>query len=122
MGGSGVVVAMQTSESTKNNSLEPQSLTITNLNDKISYINKKRMKIQELDNKYSNNAIESAGNRQIVNKSEMLTNGIGQSISNVGSINEDTRLKGKNRVKRAQEANKLLKAYNMDPDVSPIQA
>jgi hypothetical protein len=77
MGGSGVVVAMQTSESTKNNSLEPQSLTITNLNDKISYINKKRMKIQELDNKYSNNAIEPAGNRQIVNKSEMLTNGIG---------------------------------------------
>jgi hypothetical protein len=35
------------------------------------------MKIQELDNKYSNNAIEPAGNRQIVNKSEMLANGIG---------------------------------------------
>lgn len=51
IGGSGVVM-MQASESTKNNNLEPQSLTITNLNDKISYINKKRMKIQELDNKY----------------------------------------------------------------------
>ena len=62
MGGSGVVV-MQASESTKNNNLEPQSLTITNLNDKISYINKKRMKIQELDNKYSSNGIEPAGNR-----------------------------------------------------------
>ena len=52
----------------------------------------------------------------------MLTNGIGQSINNLGSINEEGRVKGKNRVKRAQEANKLLKAYNMDPDVSPIQA
>ena len=54
LGSSGGV--MQTSsELAKNNSnLEPQSLTITNLNDKISYINKKRMKIQELDNKYSN--------------------------------------------------------------------
>jgi len=62
MGVSGVVV-MQASESTKNNNLEPQSLTITNLNDKISYINKKRMKIQELDNKYSSNGIEPAGNR-----------------------------------------------------------
>ena len=37
------------------------------------------MKIQEIDNKYSNaqNGIEPGGNRQIVNKSEMLSNGIG---------------------------------------------
>ena len=53
--GSSGGVTQTSSELAKNNSnLEPQSLTITNLNDKISYINKKRMKIQELDNKYSN--------------------------------------------------------------------
>ena len=61
------------------------------------------MKIQEIDNKYSNaqNGIEPGGNRQIVNKSEMLSNGIGQSYNNLGAINEEPRVKGKNRVKRA---------------------
>lgn len=102
---------MQNSESTKNN-LDSQSLTITNLNDKISYMNKKRQKLLEIDNKYQN-AHETV-NRFMINKSELISNGV--TSNNLEPISEDSKVKGKQRVKRAQEANKLLKAYNMDPD------
>ena len=50
----------------------------------------------------------------MINKSELISNGL--TSNNLEPISEDSKVKGKQRVKRAQEANKLLKAYNMDLD------
>lgn len=74
--------------------------------------------MQELESKYFENNM----NRGTVNKSELLPNG--GMLSNQGEDAEQSMktgialyaATGKGRVKRALEANKILKAYNMDTD------